>query len=111
MAELLAMPGAFGFLDRRGGLVLARAVAGEGEILTLAVAPHRRRAGIGRALLGQALAAVPDMPWFLEVAAANTAARALYASAGFAPCGLRREYYPGGGDAVVLRREPSITSP
>ncbi len=108
MAEVLAMPGAFGFLDRRGGLVLARAVAREGEILTLGVAPQLRRAGVGRALLGRAMAAVPDMPWFLEVAAANAAARALYASAGFAPCGLRRDYYSGGGDAVVLRREAAV---
>ena len=102
MAEVLGMPGAFGWLDERGGLVLARHGGGEGEILTLAVAPAVRRLGIGRALLSRVLAGAAP-PWFLEVAADNEAARALYAAAGFAPCGVRRGYFGAGVDALVLR--------
>jgi ribosomal-protein-alanine N-acetyltransferase len=40
---------------------------------------------------------------FLEVAADNKAANALYAGAGFVQVGERRGYYPDGGDALVLR--------
>ncbi len=105
VAEVLAMPGAFGWLDPRGGLILARAIAGEAEVLTLAVAPGIRRVGVGRALLDRAIATVPPLPWFLEVAADNSGALALYAAAGFIPCGSRPKYYPGGGDALLLRRE------
>jgi ribosomal-protein-alanine N-acetyltransferase len=44
---------------------------------------------------------------FLEVAADNTAAIALYAATGFDRVGLRKGYYPhpdGAKDAVVMRR-------
>jgi ribosomal-protein-alanine N-acetyltransferase len=41
---------------------------------------------------------------FLEVAADNTAARALYAAAGYQQVGQRRGYYAGGIDALVLAR-------
>ena len=43
---------------------------------------------------------------FLEVAADNAAALALYRGAGFTQAGLRRGYYaPAGTDAFVLRRD------
>jgi ribosomal-protein-alanine N-acetyltransferase len=41
---------------------------------------------------------------FLEVAAANAPARALYAAAGYQRVGERRGYYAGGIDALVLAR-------
>jgi ribosomal-protein-alanine N-acetyltransferase len=45
---------------------------------------------------------------FLEVAADNAPAQSLYRSAGFAECGLRREYYPRPGaqavDALLMRK-------
>ena len=106
MCEVLAMPGAFGWLDPRGGLILARAISGEAEVLALAVAPCARRTGVGRALLDRAIATVPPMPWLLEVAKDNIAALELYSRAGFTQCGVRRKYYPTGGDALLLRREP-----
>ena len=109
-AALLATPGVFLRGDSRG-FVLGRAVAGEAELLTLAVAPEERRQGLGRALLVafevEAREAHAETA-FLEVAAANVAARALYAGAGWAETGRRRGYYrlPGGGadDAVVMTR-------
>jgi ribosomal-protein-alanine N-acetyltransferase len=55
IAELLATPGAFSF-HNQDGFVLARVAGGEAEILTLAVAPHARGRGLGRALLGKAIA-------------------------------------------------------
>jgi ribosomal-protein-alanine N-acetyltransferase len=111
IAVMLALPGSFALCavaDRGAepdGFVLARAVADEAEILTLAVAPARRRRGIGTALLRGAIGEAARRgvrTLFLEVAEANEAARALYAAAGFAGCGRRRRYYADGGDALVL---------
>ena len=104
MADILAMPGVVGFLDERGGFVLARSAGGEAEILTLAVVPPARRRGLGRALLDQVLAVTAGLPLFLEVAADNEAAQALYRSAGWSECGHRPGYYGPGRDAAVLRR-------
>ena len=104
MADLLAMPGALGCIDARGGFILARSAGGEAEILALAVLPEARRCGLGRALLDCVLARTGGSPVFLEVAADNAAAMALYLAAGFAECGRRRDYYAGGRDALVLRR-------
>ena len=111
--ELLASPGVFALaaVDQAPvGLILMRAIAGEAEVLTLAVQPTHRRRGLGRALLqaglGGALAAGAETV-FLEVAADNPAALALYREAGFEAAGHRAGYYhrPGGvaADALVLR--------
>lgn len=108
IAVTLGLPGAFGHWREGVGLVLARVAADEAEILTLAVVPGRRRQGWGGRLLaaaaGQA-AAAGARALFLEVAADNGPARALYAAAGFTPVGRRPGYYADGGDAIVLRRD------
>ncbi|WP_243634655.1 GNAT family N-acetyltransferase [Roseicella frigidaeris] len=107
IALMLGMPGAFGLWVPGAGFVLARAAGGEAEILTLAVRPPARRRGLGGALLAGALAgavARGAAAMFLEVAAGNAAARALYAGQGFVEVGRRRRYYPDGSDALVLRR-------
>lgn len=114
IAALLGQPGAFGLIahdaGEDAGFLLARAVAGEAEILTVAVAPHRRRFGLGRALVD----AAEDYARrdgaeaiYLEVAVDNTAALALYEGRGFARAGFRPRYYARVGreaaDALVLR--------
>ena len=89
-----------------GGFVLARVVADEAEILTLAVDPHRQGQGAGHLLLQAAMGEAQRrgaVAIFLEVAPSNAAALALYGSAGFVQVGRRPRYYPGGGDALVLR--------
>lgn len=93
------------------GFVLLRVTAGEAEVLTLAVALERRRRGTARTLLRLALAeaaAAGAESLFLEVAADNAAALALYAGEGFGEIGRRRAYYARSGappaDALVLRR-------
>ena len=111
---LLTAPGGYALAARDDGgvraFLLARAIAGEAEILTLAVDPPQRRQGVARALIeaaaGAASAAGAEA-MFLEVAADNLAAIGLYDGAGFERVGLRRGYYarPGGAvDALVLRR-------
>jgi ribosomal-protein-alanine N-acetyltransferase len=110
VAELLADPHVFGFLADAGpGFVIARAVAGEAEILMLCVVPDARRGGHGTALIGMALdeaAAREAEAVFLEVAADNATALGLYCRLGFEAVGRRPGYYGKGAparDARVLR--------
>lgn len=114
-ADLLANPACFA-LTEPGGFLLGRVVAGEAELLTIAVAPDHRRGGLGRRLVDGFVAQA--CLWgaesaFLEVAESNIAACALYAAAGFSAAGRRRAYYhrPDGTreDALILVR--SLTSP
>ena len=91
------------------GFALGRVVAGEAELLTLAVDPQARRQGMGHSLVTQFLTvarAKGAESVFLEVAATNTAARALYEKSGFVQTGLRRGYYRDADgqdvDAVIL---------
>lgn len=87
------------------GFLLGRVIADEAELLTLAVAPEARRAGLGRDLTREFAAtsrARGATGAFLEVAADNRAARALYAGLGWREAGRRRGYYGPGRDALVL---------
>jgi len=102
----LALPGAFGLIDDRGGMLLGRVAADEAEVLTLAVAPAVRRNGVATGLLHAAArhAAVRGARvMFLEVAAGNAAALTLYGGVGFVEVGRRRRYYADASDALVLR--------
>ena len=90
------------------GFALVRTVAGEAELLTIAVSPGRQGQGAGRKLMHRWLEATPADEAFLEVGADNTAAIALYASCGFAQVARRAAYYPRANgpdvDAIVMRR-------
>ena len=92
------------------GFILCRVIAGEAEVLTLAVRPEHRRRGVGGALLAaaEAIASKTATAMFLEVAADNIGAIALYERAGYAAVGRRAGYYArragAGADAVVMRR-------
>jgi ribosomal-protein-alanine N-acetyltransferase len=110
---MLDSPYSFGLLaelksGQLSGYLVARAIDQEGEILNLAVAPERRRNGLGGKLLEAGLDAlktrgVADV--FLEVRASNEAAIAMYLAHGFRPMGRRQEYYRKPvEDAMVLRR-------
>lgn len=114
IAALMAGPGAMAWLvegEAPVGMGLVRVVAGEGEVLTLGVDPQARRRGVGDALVAAAVVAATAHgaeSLFLEVAADNAAAQALYAKAGFTFAGRRAGYYRRAGgppvDALVLRR-------
>lgn len=93
-------------LTAPGGFLLGRVAGGEGELLTLAVAPSGRRAGRGTELVRRFLAACIEQgasAAFLEVASDNAAALALYRRTGWESVGQRRNYYAPGLDAVVMR--------
>jgi [ribosomal protein S18]-alanine N-acetyltransferase len=114
LGRLLAQPGAFSAVamehGRAAGFVIARANAGEAEILSLGVRPSSRRRSLASALVGLALdrafqAGAVEV--FLEVGIENTAALALYDRLGFREVGRRPAYYRrssgSGADALILR--------
>lgn len=81
------------------GFSLSRTVAGEAELLLLAVMPDRQRRGIGRLLLDEFLASARSAGAsrvHLEVREGNPAIE-MYLGAGFKPVGRRPNYYRGYG--------------
>ncbi|MDG1169016.1 MAG: N-acetyltransferase [Sulfitobacter sp.] len=91
------------------GFALSRTVAGETELLTLAVDPAQHRKGIGLLLTQNWLNANADRAEtaFLEVASDNLAARSLYERLGFEIVATRAGYYArknaASADALVMR--------
>ncbi|WP_296643674.1 ribosomal protein S18-alanine N-acetyltransferase [Roseinatronobacter sp.] len=86
------------------GFALLRIVLDEAEILTFAVDPAAQGQGHGGVILANALRqanAGGAARVFLEVAADNAPARALYARAGFVQTGLRKGYYAQSAAAPV----------
>jgi ribosomal-protein-alanine N-acetyltransferase len=115
-AEILAMPGAAGWLisdeNQPLGFAVVRCVVDEMEIILIAIDPDHRRRGLAGTLLDGVLETAGQngiKTVFLEQAAPNLAARQLYASRGFTEVGQRRRYYHGPAgdvaDAVILRRD------
>lgn len=115
MAELLVTPGAQAAVARDAaepsGFVVTRTAADEAEIITIGTRPSMQRRGVARQMLQQHLAMLASQgvrSVFLEVAASNSAAQALYAAQGFSEVGRRKGYYmrpDGTEDALVMRRE------
>lgn len=103
--------------EQRGvlaGFALARAMAGDGELLLLGVRPALRGRGIGAALLRSVIAdaeARDAERLHLEVRAGNDAVH-LYRAHGFAKVGERRNYYRGvtgqSFDAHTFSRQLSV---
>jgi ribosomal-protein-alanine N-acetyltransferase len=94
------------------GFVLARGIAGEAEIITIAVARSHRRRGLGRRLMEAVLRDLHSTrteALFLDVDEKNAAAIALYRRLGFREVGKRSAYYRsatgGTSNALVMRRD------
>ncbi len=109
-SALLASPLCFATGDTRC-FALVRVIADEAELLTIATDPCAQRQGWARRIMqewqSQACTRGAHM-CFLEVAADNSAALALYLADGFAPCGRRAGYYArkntANVDAIVMRK-------
>jgi ribosomal-protein-alanine N-acetyltransferase len=98
------------------GFVIARTVAGEAAILTLAVAPEHRQHGVARTLMQRLFDDFRHRGVgfvFLEVGAENAPALLLYRGFGFAELGRRPGYYGASapGDALVLRASLAAPAP
>lgn len=113
--QMMRAPGGFALVVVREatvlGFILCRAIAGEAEVLTLAVDPDARGGGVGRVLVEAALRLAEGggaQTMFLEVAEDNDIAIRLYEAAGFERVGKRRGYYAQAEkssiDALVYRR-------
>ncbi len=121
-AGLLPMPGVWLILAREAGAVigfaLARAVAGEAELLLLAVRRGDQGRGIGKLLLDRFSADAAGRGatrLHLEVREGNHAL-SLYERSGFTLIGRRRNYYSGHAgqtyDALTLAKNaPTPTLP
>lgn len=94
-ATLLAEPSVF-LSACTSAFSLGRQVLDEAELLLIATDPDAQRKGLGRKMLQEFEAAAKTRGAeraFLEVAANNSAARALYDVSGWSQEGLRRNYY------------------
>jgi ribosomal-protein-alanine N-acetyltransferase len=110
-AEELERPDGICWIAREqgelAGYLLARAQGDDLHVLSIAVAPARRRRGIAAALLERALGdprASEATAAHLEVRATAAPALGCYAAAGFEVVGRRAAYYPGGVDAILMSR-------
>ena len=109
---VLRFPVLYGILAEDGGQVLGYActqvVFEEMELQNIAVAPWARGKGVGAALL----AAVEENAksrgaeyGFLEVRVSNAPAISLYQKFGYQQIGVRKNYYPDGEDAIVMKKD------
>ena len=79
-------------------------VAGELQVMLVAVQPAQQRQGLGRQVLQALLEQAQQLGCHLatlEVAANNQAAINLYGALGFVSCGQRSGYYRNGEDALL----------
>ena len=87
-------------------------VLDEGEIVNVATHPDYRRRGYGRAVIDEILRLAREreiITLTLEVRASNTAAQALYTSAGFCAVGMRAGFYSHPReDAVIMTRTEEV---
>lgn len=110
-SDLLAANNVFLVTGEGPSFALGRALAGETELLTLAVAPEARGRKLGRLALqayeAEALTRGAEDA-FLEVASTNKIAISLYVSEGYRESGRRKNYYsaPDGTkiDALVFTK-------
>lgn len=87
------------------GYIVYWLVSDEMHILNLAVHPHMRRKGIGRALVEEVLERGRKeelVKAFLEVRKSNDPAIGLYVDLQFSKVGERKAYYKDGEDAIVM---------
>ena len=105
--------------DTMAGYISLSVLAGELEVLNIALHPDHRGKGLSRRLMHYALADTlagghcrrrnkePE-GWengVLEVRVGNAPARSLYRSLGFKDVGIRKKYYSDGEDAVIMTLE------
>ncbi len=109
-STLMARPETI-LVEARDGFAIGRLLFEEAELLSLAVAPAARRAGLGRRLLAQFETEAKGRGAtraLLEVAEGNLAALTLYRGAGWRESARRKAYYPRPNrpaeDALILEK-------
>lgn len=82
-------------------------VCEDAEVLNIAVAPEYRGQRYGQLLMKEMLRTAMRLSatnMFLEVRKSNAPARGLYEFFAFKEYGVRKNYYPDGEDAILMRR-------
>jgi len=109
LKELLGWRGVLALVSEADGkvvgFIIGRQVAGEAEILNLAVMVAKRRKGEGRALLMAAMGefrARQVSRVFLEVRESNGSGMAFYEKHGFSKTGRRAGYYRDPDEAAIV---------
>ncbi len=105
LSGMMSLPGALLAIgrvdDQPIGFALLRSIAGEAELLLLAVHPDHRGHSHGRRLLDRCMTEAEGsgaQAMFLEVRSGNPAIH-LYSKAGFRQYNVRRDYYVGSNGA------------
>ena len=108
LSEMQSAPGTTTLLMEHAGhpaaFIILRQMFDEAEILTIATSLLHRRQGLAMALI-KAAQAQNLAKLYLEVAASNNGAKALYEKLGFEKSGLRKGYYAkasGSAEDAVL---------
>jgi len=109
LKELLGWRGVLALVSEADGkvvgFIIGRQVAGEAEILNLAVMVAKRRKGEGRALLMAAMdefRARQVSRVYLEVRESNGSGMAFYEKHGFSKTGRRAGYYRDPDEAAIV---------
>ena len=91
------------------GYVGSQTVLGWTDMMNVAVHPHFRRRGVGKALVEELIRLLKEQgseQLTLEVRLSNESARSLYYGLGFQEVGRRKNYYHNPReDALILRKE------
>jgi [ribosomal protein S18]-alanine N-acetyltransferase len=93
--------------ERIVGYAISENRRGRAHIISMAVSPDSRRAGIGESLVQELINRLsPEVTeFYLEVRPSNGAAILLYEKLSFRKTGrVKKRYYPDGEDALVMVR-------
>ncbi len=92
------------------GYIILRVVAGEAELINIAVAPQKQGHGFGKCLMQAMFELALEQQWqqiLLEVRETNLKAQRLYQQFGFSEIDRRKGYYPcqqnGREDALIMQ--------
>lgn len=92
---------------RVAGYLCLMSLFEEAQVMNIAVAPEQRGRGVGRRLMEHAIAAAREKGaenLVLEVRQSNAAAIALYEQFGFVRYFVRKGYYEGKEDAILMEK-------
>ncbi len=87
------------------GFICFRDIGGESELLNIAVHPQYRQAGMGKKLMEFYIDFCTQRQikkFYLEVNASNLSAIHLYQSFSYQPVGVRKKFYQGDSDALLM---------
>jgi ribosomal-protein-alanine N-acetyltransferase len=113
LAHYLSVPRALCFVAEENGQPVGFILGhpqrgGVGHIVTLDIAPHVRRSGLGSILIQKLEASLATLgcdALMLEVAVDNRAGLSFYKKHGFSVVKTLRRYYPGGLDGLLMGKK------